>query len=256
MLGAVLYSAAGRRVVTAALDQQAVILLDIEGTTTPIDFVYQVLFPYARLHARQFIERHASLPEVRLDLDGLRQEHVEDLRRGLKPPALADGGAPQSLAAYIDWLIVQDRKLTPLKSLQGKIWEEGYLSGELQGRVFDDVPAALKRWHRQKRRIAIFSSGSVLAQRLLFAHTTVGDLTKYLSAYFDTTIGSKSKAGSYTNIARALDCAAGEIVFLSDVTPELDAAAAAGFAVLLCQRPGNHPQPENTYKVIPSFDEV
>ena len=123
-------------------------------------------------------------------------------------------------------------------------------------RVFDDVPDALKRWQAEKRSVAIFSSGSVLAQQLLFAHTTAGDLTRYVSAYFDTTTGSKVEASSYTKIARTLGCLPQEIVFVSDMTRELDAAAAAGIEVLLCHRPGNHPQPENRYTLIRSFTEL
>ena len=230
--------------------------MDIEGTTTPLDFVHQVAFPYARSHAEEFIERHAPLPEVIFDLEGLRREHAQDARLGRKPPSLTNGGTPRSFARYIDWLITADRKSTPLKSLQGKIWEEGYASRELVGRVFDDVPDALKRWQTEKRLVAIFSSGSVLAQQLLFAHTTAGDLTKYISAYFDTTTGGKLEPQSYTKIARALGRPPQEIVFLSDVTRELDAAAAAGIEVLLCDRPGNHPPPENTYTLIRSFVEL
>jgi len=232
------------------------ILLDVEGTTTPIDFVFKVLFPYARSQTERFLERYGSLPDVLEDLDGLRQEHLKDTRHGFSPPVLKDPDEPASLVAYIDWLIERDRKSTPLKSLQGKIWAEGYASGDLRSQVFNDVPPALKRWQKQNRTIAIFSSGSVLAQKLLFAHTTAGDLTRFLSAYFDTTIGTKTDAASYEKIAKKLERSSAEIVFVSDVVSELDGAEAAGFHVLLCERPGNHPQPENAHNVIRIFSEL
>jgi len=240
-----------------SLDQRLrAILLDIEGTTTPIDFVSKVLFPYARSHTERFLERYGSLPDVLEDLDGLRHEHLKDTRHGFSPPVLKDPDEPASLVAYIDWLIERDRKSTPLKSLQGKIWAEGYASGDLRSQVFNDVPPALKRWQKQNRTIAIFSSGSVLAQKLLFAHTTAGDLTRFLSAYFDTTIGTKTDAASYEKIAKKLERSSAEIDFVSDVVSELDGAEAAGFHVLLCERPGNHPQPENAHNVIRIFSEL
>lgn len=242
---------------TAALSAPVrTILLDVEGTTTPLDFVYEVLFPYARSHAQEFLERHRASPDVRRDLNALRQENLDDARRGLNPPALPNDWETASLLAYLEWLILRDRKSTPLKSLQGKIWEEGYRSGELRSQVFEDVPPALERWHKEQRTVSIFSSGSVLAQKLLFGHTTGGDLTRYLSSYFDTTVGSKTDPGSYQTIASALRSSRLDTVFISDVTSELDAAGAAGLQTLLCLRPGNRPQPANTYPSIRSFAEV
>jgi len=232
------------------------ILLDVEGTTTPIDFVYQVLFPYARSHAQVFLGRHVGAPDVQQDLEALRQENLDDARRGLDPPAFPNDRATQSVVAYLEWLIERDRKSTPLKSLQGKIWEEGYRGGELRSRVFADVPPALKRWHEHRRNVSIFSSGSILAQKLLFGHTEAGDLTRYLSSYFDTTVGSKTDPDSYQKIAAVLGSSTPETIFISDVISELDAAKAAGLQTLLCLRPGNRPQPANTYPAIRSFSEV
>jgi enolase-phosphatase E1 len=243
--------------VTVSLDHEVhAVLLDIEGTTTPIDFVFKVLFPYVRSHAGPFLERHGLSPDVLEDLSGLRREHLQDTSQGLSPPALKNPTDPESFLFYIDWLIERDRKSTPLKSLQGKIWAEGYASRELCSQVFDDVPPALKRWKAQNRTLAIFSSGSVLAQRLLFAHTTAGDLTEFLSEYFDTTIGTKTLAASYGKIARKLECSPTEIVFISDAVSELDGAQAAGLHALLCKRRGNHPQPKNAYNIIETFDDV
>ena len=242
---------------TSSLDHGVhAVLLDIEGTTTPIDFVFKVLFPYARSHVERFLQRHGSSPDVLKDLSVLRCEHSQDTSQGLRPPALKNPNEPGSFVPYIDWLIERDRKSTPLKSLQGKIWAEGYAGAELRSQVFDDVPPALTRWRAQNRTLAIFSSGSVLAQKLLFAHTTAGDLTTYLSAYFDTTIGTKTDPASYGQIARKLECPPAEIVFISDVVSELNGAQAAGLHTLLCKRPGNHPQPQNAYNIIQTFDDV
>lgn len=232
------------------------VLLDIEGTTTPITFVYDVLFPYAKSHAEDFLRRHDGSQDVCEDLKALREQHAEDSVRGLKPPALERLNDPSSFVAYIHWLIDHDRKVTPLKFLQGKIWAEGYATGELRSQVFDDVSRALKRWREQGKLIAIFSSGSVLAQKLLFANTETGDLTLHLCGYFDTTVGSKTDPASYRRIAEAIGLSPMQIMFISDVTKELDAASAAGLEVLLCERPGNHPQPQHNYKIVRSFDEA
>jgi len=246
---------------TPALLNESVrtILLDIEGTTTPLDFVHKVLFPFALSHARQFLRQHISASDVRADIALLREEHAADAREGLNPPPLDDDTQEaelESLVAYIDWLMTRDRKSTPLKSLQGKIWEEGYHSGQLHGQVFDDVPRALKRWQGRKKNTAIFSSGSVLAQKLLFANTAAGDLAPYISRYFDTTTGSKTDSHSYQEIAKILQRLPSEMVFISDVTTELDAAKSAGTQALLCLRSGNRPQPATTHRLIRTLDEV
>lgn len=234
-------------------DGPAFVLLDVEGTTTPVDFVLRVLFPDARAHVFGFLEAHASDPDVALDVAGLRDEHARDAASGRKPPAWDDSTA--GAAEYARWLMDQDRKLTALKSLQGKIWAEGYASGRLRGQVYDDVPEALARWTRSGRRVAIFSSGSVLAQRLIFAHSDHGDLTPFLSAYFDTTTGPKREAESYARIASALGAPAGVVLFVSDVVAELDAARAAGMTTALAVRtppgPAGHSHPQ-----LASFDEL
>ena len=232
------------------------VLLDIEGTTTPIDFVTRVLFPYARERVRDFLARRAS--EVRDDLALLFSEHEADERAGRSPPAWRRESPPgvlDSAAAYVHWLMDRDRKSTALKALQGRIWEEGYDTGQLRGQVYPDVPRAFARWRGQGREIAIFSSGSVLAQKLLFSKSEAGDLTPYLRAYFDTTTGPKREAESYRKIARALGREVPSVLFLSDVPAELDAARHAGMATALCVREGNPPLP-TTHPVIQTFDEV
>jgi enolase-phosphatase E1 len=222
----------------------SLILLDIEGTTTPIDFVYKTLFPFARARVRDYLSRNWDAPEVQADLAQLRAERSADLSQGLNPPVIEGESSSElieSAVAYIHWLMDRDRKSTPLKAIQGRIWQEGYRAGELFSEVFDDVPPAFARWRRQNKLICIYSSGSALAQKLLFAHTAAGDLTGHIYRYFDTTIGHKIEAGSYQRIAEELRLAPAEIVFISDVIAELDAARAAGMKTILATRPGNRP---------------
>ncbi|HSO74767.1 MAG TPA: acireductone synthase [Blastocatellia bacterium] len=231
------------------------VLLDIEGTTTPIDFVYKVLFPYARAHAEEFIALHRS--ELVDDVGRLIRENADDIARGLNPPSVSSSAGVKKLAAYVRWLMDQDRKATPLKSLQGKIWQAGYDTGELHSQVFEDVPPAFKRWSEQGKDICIYSSGSVLAQKLLFANTEAGDLTPFIRGYFDTNTGPKGEAESYRRIGEALKLRPSAMVFVSDVISELEAARIAGVETSLCLRPGNHSQPgASRFSVIRSFDEV
>ncbi len=229
-------------------DQKTIrgILLDIEGTTTPISFVHDVLFPFARTRVAAFLAEQANSDEVIADLDLLRAQHRQDVEQGKAPPPLTNSSRDEqtaSLTQYIHWLIDQDRKTTGLKSIQGKIWKRGYQDRDLQAPLFADVLPALERWQRDGLKVAIFSSGSVLAQKLLFAHTEAGDVTGLIDAYFDTNTGSKTASSSYQKIAEHLGLSAPEIVFVSDVVAELDAAAAAGMQTRLCIRPGNSPQP-------------
>ena len=236
------------------------ILLDIEGTTTPIAFVHDVLFSYARSEVRNYLEEHFGSAELVEDIAKLREEHSADLKLNHQPPPLVEGSRNDqinSIVAYVVWLIDLDRKSTGLKSLQGKIWQQGYLNGTLKAQVFPDVAPALERWHHDGLRVAIFSSGSALAQQLLFAHTEAGDLTRYIDRYFDTAIGPKTETGSYRQIAAALDLPASEVFFISDVVNELDAANDAGMQTALCIRPGNQPQAlAEQYQSIESFAEL
>lgn len=237
----------------------AALVLDIEGTTTPIDFVYNTLFPYARENVKPYLAAHLSSPESLSDIRALIEENAEDLRRGLDPPLLrgrADRVLLDDAVAYIHWLMDRDSKTTALKSIQGKLWDEGYRRGELHSQVFEDVPRAFERWRQQGRTICIYSSGSVLAQKLLFANTEAGDLTPSISGFFDTNTGPKRESESYRRIASELRLPSSELVFVSDVTAELDAAAAAGFETFLCVRPGNPDQPASAHEAIRSFDQI
>jgi len=236
------------------------VLLDIEGTTTPIDFVYNILFPYAREHMRPYLAEHLASIDVQSAVRDLLRENAEDARQGFDSPRLAEDAEIASLddlVAYLHWLMDQDRKSTPLKTLQGKIWEDGYRKGILRSQIFEDVPQALRRWHEQGKEIHIYSSGSVLAQKLLFAYSEAGDLTALIDGYFDTNIGAKTNADSYRRITTALEREPAEIMFLSDRITELDAAADAGLAAVLCVRPGNDPQiTPVTHRVIHTFDQT
>jgi len=219
--------------------QVRTILLDIEGTTTPIDFVTKTLFPYASQKLEVFLRENAADAEVRALIKDLRAQHELDERNGLKPPSWRDDSEEErqrSSAAYGQWLIARDSKCTPLKVLQGKIWQEGYACGELKGEVFPDVPVAFERWKRQGKKICIYSSGSVLAQQLLFGSVATGDLTPYISAFFDTQVGAKAEAESYRKIAAAISQEPRRILFCSDAVKEIEASRAAGLQALLCER--------------------
>jgi enolase-phosphatase E1 len=236
------------------------ILLDIEGTTTPIAFVHDVLFSYARSRVRDYLIENSGSVDLLADLAELCKEYAADLKADLQPPAGVDqpqGSQTDSMVAYIHWLIDQDRKSTGLKSLQGKIWKQGYLDGTLKAQLFADVAPALQRWRDAGLKISIFSSGSSLAQQLLFTHTDAGDLSSFIDNYFDTRVGSKVELESYRQIAGALNLPASEVLFISDIVSELAAASDAGMHTLLCVRPGNHPQSlAASYQTIKSFDEV
>ena len=236
------------------------VLLDIEGTTTPIRFVYEVLFPYARRHLRRYVEQHAVSAEHSSLYDRLRDEHAADRAKGEAVPPWNDeppGARSESILSYLDWLMERDRKSTALKSLQGLIWEEGYRSGDLVGEVFADVPTALARWRAQGIDAGIFSSGSVLAQQLLFRHSSAGNLTPLLRWYFDTTTGPKNDPGSYGRVAEAMGIPPASVLFVSDIAAELDAARTAGMQTRLCVRPGNKPPPPgHGHTEIRTFDEV
>jgi enolase-phosphatase E1 len=236
------------------------VLLDIEGTTTPLTFVTQVLFPYARAHLRSHLERHAASDIYVSILTRLRHEHRISSERNEAPPAWSDGSTDACIAsavAFVEWLMDRDRKSTPLKELQGLIWQAGYQRGALVGQVFPDVPLTLRRWQEQQVSACIYSSGSVLAQQLLFRHSSAGDLTPLLHSFFDTNVGAKIEPGSYRRIAQHLRRPAETIVFLSDSPCELDAARTAGMHVRLVIRPGNAPLLEShDYSAVHSLDQI
>jgi enolase-phosphatase E1 len=224
------------------------LLLDIEGTTTPIDFVYNVLFRYARTHVADYLQRKGESAASRTALEQLIAEQAADRERGADPP-------PQVLN-YIRWLMDCDRKSPGLKALQGLIWQEGYESGELHGQVYADVPPALARWRHDGLEIYIYSSGSVLAQKLLFASTDAGDLTKLLNGYFDTEVGPKVSPDSYVTIAAKVQIPPNEILFVSDVAHELDAARTYRLGTALCVRDADAAAGSESHPVVRTFDDI
>jgi enolase-phosphatase E1 len=231
------------------------IVLDIEGTIAPIAFVYDVLFPFARAHLRDYLAAHARSTPLQDALRELQHDHAGEVSRGEAPPAWREPDLEQ-VATFVEWLMDRDRKAPGLKRLQGRIWERGFREGSLRGEVFPDVPPALQRWRDAGVSVAIYSSGSEQAQRLLLGTTPSGDLTGLVTGFFDTAVGPKTSADSYCHIARELGCTPGDMLFVSDVTAELDAARAAGCEVVLCVRPGNAPQPAGVYPVVETLDEI
>jgi len=239
--------------------QIKVLLLDIEGTTTPVDFVDKTLFPYASRKVEVFLLEHFRDHETQLVLAELAAQHQRDEREGPRPPAWnqeTDEARLRSTVAYVRWLIAKDSKCTPLKTLQGKIWQQGYTNGELHGEVYADVPPAFARWRRQGREICIYSSGSVLAQQLLFRSTTAGDLTADISAFYDTAIGPKTESASYRRIVESRRRAASEVLFISDTIKEIDAARLAGLQATLCVRDSIGTNDHSPHGTIRTFDEV
>ncbi|XP_028792992.1 probable bifunctional methylthioribulose-1-phosphate dehydratase/enolase-phosphatase E1 [Neltuma alba] len=240
------------------------IVLDIEGTTTPISFVSEVLFPYARDNVRRHLSATYDAPETQDDIKLLRSQVQSDLEQGVAgavPIPPDDAGKEEvitALVANVEAMIKADRKITALKELQGHIWRTGYENNELKGIVFDDVPKALEKWHDLGIKVYIYSSGSRLAQRLIFGNTNFGDLRKYLSGFFDTTVGNKREACSYSEISASLGVdKPSDILFVTDVYQEATAAKAAGLEVIISIRPGNGSLPENHgFKTINSFLEI
>lgn len=230
------------------------ILLDIEGTTTPIDFVHKTLFPFAKAKIGEFVEENFA--RIQTEISQLKIEYKKDFSEQIYGRDFRED-SPESVANYLKFLIEVDRKSTPLKSLQGKIWQAGYESGELKSVMFEDVPRAFERWKTEGKAIAIYSSGSILAQKLIFKYSNFGDLSGFIDNYFDTNAGHKREAESYQTIADALSFPAENLAFVSDVVEELDAAGKIGLNTFLSIRKGNAPVEKQTkHQVIHSFDEI
>jgi enolase-phosphatase E1 len=218
------------------------ILTDIEGTTSSLSFVKDVLFPYSRARMAEFIRANASTPEVRAQLDEVRKLADSDL------------DTDQVIAQLIRW-IDEDKKVTPLKALQGMIWEAGYRNGDYKGHVYADTPRNLENWKDSGKRLYVFSSGSVFAQKLIFGFSDAGDLTKLFSGYFDTNVGNKREAAAYRKIAAEIGLSPAEILFLSDIQEELDAARDAGMQTIHVVRDGKV-NPDAPHRQVRNFDEI
>ncbi|MCF7558492.1 acireductone synthase [Pseudomonas petrae] len=203
-----------------------VILTDIEGTTSAVSFVFDVLFPYARQHLPAFIREHAGEPDVAAQLQAVRIDNAEP-----------DASVDRVIEILLQW-IAEDRKATPLKALQGMVWQQGYQAGQLKGHVYPDAVEALKRWHQAGYALYVYSSGSIQAQKLIFGCSEAGDLSGLFSGYFDTTSGPKREEASYRSIASSIGQPAQSFLFLSDIVEELDAAQQAGMATCALVRDG------------------
>ncbi|XP_043688926.1 probable bifunctional methylthioribulose-1-phosphate dehydratase/enolase-phosphatase E1 1 isoform X2 [Telopea speciosissima] len=240
------------------------IVLDIEGTATPISFVTDVLFPYARDNVGKHLYLTYDTEETQDDIKLLRAQVEEDLQKGVAgavPIPTNDAGKDEmiaSLVANVEAMINADRKITALKQLQGHIWRTGFQNNELEGVVFEDVLHALQKWHASGIKVYIYSSGSRESQRLIFGNSNYGDLRKYLCGYFDTTVGNKKETRSYFEISQSLGVdEPSDILFVTDVIQEAVAAKAAGLELIISVRPGNGPLPENHgFKTVRSFVEI
>jgi enolase-phosphatase E1 len=222
-----------------------VIVTDIEGTTTPIAFVADILFPFARAHMRDFLQYRRGDPAVAA---AMLEARYLAAKEGPEPYYFG------SLAYVLDRWMAEDRKAPPLKTLQGMLWAEGYADGRLKGEIYDEVPAELTRWRDSGYPLYVYSSGSVQAQQLLFRHSRHGDLTPLFSGYFDTAIGPKVETASYLALAKAVGTVPADILFLSDNERELDAAAAAGLRTICIAREGAATGRHETHRSFDSID--
>lgn len=220
------------------------VLTDIEGTTSSISFVKDVLFPYARAHLPEFVAGHRNDPEVRRWLSATAAEAGVD-----------DPDSPHVVETLLGW-IDADVKATPLKALQGMIWKAGYESGAYRAHVYPEVPDRLRAWKAQGLGLYVYSSGSVPAQKLFFGHTEAGDLAPLIDGWFDTETGSKREMASYTRIAAAIGVPAAAIVFLSDIAAELDAAHAAGMHTVQLCRPPEACANTSAHRCVSDFDAI
>jgi enolase-phosphatase E1 len=237
------------------------LLLDIEGTTCPVSFVAEVLFPYAAQQLPTFLQSQANDPTVQRLLADVQQAWRNDAdpeARALWQEAQEEQQSATLAAAtaYLQLLIKQDRKLTALKDLQGLIWRGGYAAGELVAPLYPDVAAGLQDWHQAGIVLGVYSSGSVEAQKLLYGHCNAGDLRPLFSHWFDTRVGTKQARESYRHIAAAMACSTADILFVSDALAECEAASASGMQVLFSRRSGNPQQEAGRFQVISSYTDL
>jgi enolase-phosphatase E1 len=219
------------------------ILTDIEGTTTEVSFVYDILFPYFRTHMDQW---------KTVDSDQMNQV-LEQTRLLVLEEQSINLSTNEAIFDQLRQWSIEDRKVTPLKTFQGMVWEQGFKSGAIKGHMYPDVKPALERWIERGLKLAIFSSGSIAAQKQLFGFSTEGDLTPYFSAYFDTTTGMKRDEQTYHLIVQQLHASANSVLFLSDIPQELEAANAAGMRTLQLVRPGTQ---ANWSSCVADFSEI
>ncbi|XP_075854711.1 enolase-phosphatase E1 isoform X2 [Microcebus murinus] len=254
-------------VVLSVPAEVAAILLDVEGTTTPIAFVQDILFPYIKENVKEYLQTHWEEEECQQDVSLLRKQAEEDahLDGAVPIPGASGNGAqdPQrTIQAVVDnvcWQMSLDRKTTALKQLQGHMWRAAFAAGRMKAEFFADVVPAVRKWREAGMKVYIYSSGSVEAQKLLFGHSTDGDILGLVDGHFDTKVGHKVESESYRKIADSIGCSPNNILFLTDVTPEASAAEAAGVHVAVVVRPGNAglTDDEKTYySLITSFSDL
>jgi enolase-phosphatase E1 len=215
------------------------ILLDIEGTTSSVSFVYDVMFPYVRRELDQYLRAHWNSPDLSAACDTIARDAGHESLATWSGADADDERRQQLVRDEVIRLMDGDVKATGLKQLQGLSWRAGFESGEMQAHVYDDVTPALEAWNRAGLDVRIYSSGSIAAQKLFFGHTIHGSLLHHFRGHYDTTTGPKKDAASYTQIAAEFGLYPSEILFISDVPAELDAAHAANLQTALCIRPGN-----------------
>ncbi|KAI9018598.1 2,3-diketo-5-methylthio-1-phosphopentane phosphatase [Phycomyces nitens] len=238
------------------------VVLDIEGTITPITFVKDILFPFVTQGLDSFLDRTWGSEDLKKYIDQLREQAKKDVENGVPEAVLIPTEGSEEIKAAIKknigWQMAADRKIGALKAFQGYMWKEGYSSGELRGQVYDDVVPALNKWRDSGKKIYIYSSGSVPAQKLLVGYSDKGNLMEYFSGYFDTTIGLKTEVQSYVNIAKDISKDPKQILFVTDNIKETIAAHQAGFQVVISDRPGNALLgPESAaFKIVTAFDQI
>ncbi|KAJ2829004.1 enolase-phosphatase E1 [Coemansia erecta] len=239
-----------------------VVLLDIEGTTTPISFVHDVLFPYITANVRQFLESRWDDSGVQHHVRAIAEQANADVEAGITSAVGINLGTDspaevqRKVLANVEWQMAADRKVGALKGLQGYMWRFGYESGELQGVMFSDAVDAIRRWVREGRRVFIYSSGSVEAQKLIFGFSDHGDLLGYIAGHYDTRVGAKVESGSYAAIASDIGASPERILFVSDSIREIQAADEAGLQTVLSVRPGNVPVSEHKFATSSNFTEI
>ncbi|XP_063066803.1 enolase-phosphatase E1 [Engraulis encrasicolus] len=245
----------------------SVFLLDIEGTTTPITFVKDILFPYIREHLEEYLSDHWEEDECKQDVHLLKKQSEEDLRQHRACPVACASQSGQTdeekaireVVEGVLWQMAADRKTTALKQLQGHMWRAAYATGRIQGEVYPDVVPAIRAWRQRGMKIYIYSSGSVEAQKLLFGYSIEGDLLDLFDGHFDTNVGAKVESQSYVRIAERIGVQPQDIMFLTDVTREAKAAEEAGLSVAVVMRPGNMEltdEERSHYTTVTSFGQI
>lgn len=239
------------------------IICDIEGTTSSISFVKDVLFPYALKHVEEYLKSHWSEDATKTVVAALREQADEDKKAEVEGvvtiPAEDSEDIIPDVVKNVEWQMSQDRKTGALKTLQGLVWAQGYKDGTIKGHVYEDVKKALEQWNESGRKVYIYSSGSVDAQKMLFEYSEQGDLVKYLAGYYDTKIGAKQEKNSYEALLKNIEATGEEALFLTDVVAEAKAAKEAGLNVVVLDRPGNAELSEEDRKeftVISSFTDL